>query len=70
MKMPEFDLRSLPLPARLLVTWFLLAMAAGFVAAQVNLREAPSKHMQFIDAEIKLVRQPGQRAAPGLPRAA
>jgi len=31
-------LRTLSLPARLLVTGFLLAMALGFVAAQVNLR--------------------------------
>jgi len=30
-------LRDLPLPTRLLATWFLVVMAAGFVAAQVNL---------------------------------
>jgi len=35
---PSFELRALPLPIRLLATWFLLAMATGFVAAQVNLR--------------------------------
>jgi hypothetical protein len=31
-------LRDLPLPQRLLATWFLVALAAGFGAAQVNLR--------------------------------
>lgn len=31
-------LRELPLARRLLVTWFLVALGAGFVAAQVNLR--------------------------------
>lgn len=32
------ELRSLPLSQRLLASWFLVAIAAGFVAAQVNLR--------------------------------
>jgi len=31
------QLRDLPLPQRLLTTWFLIAIALGFVAAQVNL---------------------------------
>lgn len=38
MQLPRFDLRSAPLPVRLLATWFLVAMGVGFAAAQVNLR--------------------------------